>query len=494
MHIPFTLRGASAAVLGLIGTQAATFLIEAVVARRLGASGIGTLAIGTSLAATFGATIVSGCASAASAQVAKSDELGGASTVRGHLGLAVRLAVVAASAIGALLVVFADPIASVLAPGDNTVRVIRLFAVALPFQAAGGVGIGVALALGKPAAEVTYRWTDALVRALSVPAMFILGADVTAVAAIHLAASIASAPIGLRAAFLAAGPATGQLGEELSDFLSLAGWQTVATAAWLAARRADVLVVSAILGPSAAGAYRLAGLLASLAGLVMLALQPVFFPVAARRLAAGGQEGLGDHYRRVTRFASLVTAPVAATLIAVNQPLVSFFGAPFAGAKGALVVLAFAQVILAAGGHSTTLVQIAGLRARAALNALAGASIQMLALLVFAAPLGVTGAAVATAIGILFTHTLQLRSAWMAARIAPFDSGWGRAITLVAALMIVAGVTAAVAPSSVLIATAILASGLTAYTFLALRFVLPVGDRRLLAGMFGLRRESAATR
>jgi O-antigen/teichoic acid export membrane protein len=305
---------------------------------------------------------------------------------------------------------------------------------------------------------------------------------------------MASAPIGLRAAFLAAGPAAGHFRKEIRDFLSLAGWQTIATAAWLAARRADVLVVSAILGPSAAGAYRLAGLLASLAGLVMLALQPVFFPVAARRLATGGQTGLGDHYRRVTRFASLVTAPVAAVLIAASQPLVSFFGAPFAAARGALVVLAVAQVVLAAGGHSTTLVQIAGLRARAALNAVAGAFVQMLALLTLAPSLGVAGAALATAVGILATHTLQLRSAWMTARIAPFDPGWRRAIILVSGLMVVAGLSAVVATASLPLAAVILASGLIAYAVLALRFVLPTGERKLLAGMLGIGRESAATR
>src|SRR5438445_7926364 len=102
-RIPFTLRGASASVLGLIATQAVAFLIEAAVARRLGASGLGLLAVGTGLTATFGATIVSGCASAASAHVARSHEVGATSAAAGHLRVALRLAVAVAFVVSLIL-------------------------------------------------------------------------------------------------------------------------------------------------------------------------------------------------------------------------------------------------------------------------------------------------------------------------------------------------------------------------------------------------------
>lgn len=488
IRVPFTLRGASASLLGLAATQAVAFVVEFAVARRLGASGLGVLAVGTGLAATFGATIVTAFASAASAQVARSHELGISAAVGGHLRLAVRLALIAAGAVAAALFVVADPLAAALTGASpGAAAVIRLFAVALPFQAAGGVGVGVALALGRPRTEVAYRWTDAAVRALTVPALLVFGADVTAVATIHVFAAIASLPVGLLPAFSAAGPAEGSVRHELSDVLSLAGWQTVATGAWLSARRLDVLIVSALLGPQAAGAYRLATVLSSVGGMVMLALQPVFFPVAARRFAVGGAAGLGDHYRRVRRFAMIASAPVAAALIVAHDRTLQLFGAPFVVAGTGLVILAASQQLLAVTGHTTTVVQIAGYPRRAALSVIAGVCTQMAGLLTLAPRFGIAGAATALSLGLLVTVVLQIE-ALRRAGVAVIDPQWSRGVVLVGLLFAAAFVADAATRASLLLGVLLYVVAVAAFAAAALRQVIPPEERALLAGFVGSRR------
>jgi O-antigen/teichoic acid export membrane protein len=479
--MPFTLQGAGASALGLIATQGAAFLVEAAVARRLGASSLGVLAIGTGLTTAFGATIVSGCASAASAHVARRHETG--ATGGTHLRLALQLALLASGVVAVILAALADPLASLLGGGDPAARVIRLFSAALPFQSVGGVGVAVALALRRPQVEIAYRWTDALVRAASIPALYLFGANIEFIAAIHLAAAVVSAPIGLIPAVRLAGPSDEPLRVYLREFVSLAGWQTLATSAWLAVRRTDVLIVSAILGTAAAGAYRLAVLLASLSGTVMLALQPVFFPVAARRLASGGQAGLADHYRRVTRFAILTTAPISAVLIATNGVLVRFFGLPFEGAGTPLVILAVAQSVLAAGGHSTTVLQIAGAPARAAANLVMSSALQTMALVAGSIALGVPGAAFATLAGAALMHTVQVRSIAAYARIDLIDGSWLRATGLAALILILGGIGSTLVAIPAL-AAAFGAVALTLYAVLALR-ALPENERRILRQFAG---------
>ena len=478
-RVPFTLRGLGGGLAGSLALQGAAVLVEVAIGRRLGASGLGTYAVAANLPGLFSATITFGIAAAVGAAIAEADERRDPR----HSQAVFLSGLVAAVSIGVLgafaLSVAAVPIATLLLSDAGASDAIRIFAATMPLNAIGAVAGTAAVALRHVRAEASYRMVDAVVRVTSIPAL-LAGAGVRDIALIALLAQGIAIPFVL-VPILRSWPASTWRAPRASGGRSYAGfafWQVIATSVWLVPRRLDTIVVAAVLGTTAAGVYRACLLLGSTVGLVLSALQSVFLSVAARRLASGGPAALFDHYRRVTRTALALSAPIAAFWCVAGSAALSVLGAPFVAGVDALVVIAIGHLVLVAGGHSTSALLL--LRGpAAALNTAASAIAQLTVLPILAAFAGLTGAAGAVALGYVVLHALQVRGLALLPGVhrvvdRPLLSAWLGGMGVVTIAML-AGRVLPVIPALVVLCLA-----LVPYTAVVVRVVLPAGERKLL--------------
>lgn len=477
--MPFTLRGLGGGLAGSLALQGAAVLVEVAIGRRLGASGLGTYAVAANLPGLFSATITFGIAAAVGAAIAEADERRDPR----HSHAVFLSGLVAAVSIGALgafaLSLAAEPIATLLLSGTGASDAIRIFAATMPLNAIGAVAGSAAVALRDVRAEASYRMVDAAVRLTSIPAL-LAGAGVREIALIALLAQGIAIPF-VFVPILRSWPASTWRAPRASggrSYARFAVWQVVATSVWLVPRRLDTIVVAAVLGTTAAGVYRACLLLGSTVGLVLGALQSVFLSVAARRLASGGPAALLDHYRRVTRMALSLSAPIAAFWCVAGSAALSVLGAPFVAGVDALVVIAIAHLVLVAGGHSTSALLL--LRGpAAALNTAASAIAQLTFLPILAASAGLTGAAGALVLGYVVLQALQVRGlALLPGAPVVVDrqhllAGLGAAG--VVAVGMFAGRTLPLVP-----ALLVLGFALVPYSVVVVRAVLPAGERQLL--------------
>jgi len=483
-YIPFTLRGFGGGVTALVATQASSLLVEAFVARRLGAAGLGTFAVGLSIVTLFTATIVAGCTSAVIRGVADADHRGEVAVVRGHLILGLTSALVASIMTMIVALALAPELSRLLVGNENVADVLRIFALTLPASAVTGVGLAATRALQRISYDVAARAMDASIRLLAVPALIFMSIGVREVALIHLVAGLVALPVAIvplarRSVLLNVHVAPRY---ELSEFFSLAGWQVLAAGAWAAARRADVLLVAAMLGARAAGVYRLAILIAAVGGVILAGLQPMFTPAGARRYASSPAAAL-DHYRRVTRFSALASAPAFALCIAFPDRLLALFGPVFEGGATALVILAVGYAVDSLAGPTTMFLLVVGGAHRAAGNMVVALVLEIALVTALIPTLGVAGAALATAATFMFINAAQLASIAYLFRDLVLDNAWLRCLTAVAALGLASASIRALAIESLIVSASAFAVVLALYAIIVVAVALPSEDRALLRGL-----------
>ena len=482
-YIPFTLRGFGGGVVGLVATQAASLLVEASIARRLGATSLGTFAVAMSVATLFGATIIAGCSVAVVRGVSQADHRSDRGAIRGYLILGLGAALL--TSVAAMLLVFAvaGTLSDLFHAGADGRTIIEIIALSLPCSAASGVGLAASRALKRIAYDAAGRVIDAAVRLLAVPGLLFFSMGLRDVALIHLFAAAVTVPVALMPVVRRLLDGSVRPSYELREFFSLAGWQGLAAGAWVAARRVDVLTVSAALGPRAAGVYRLATLIAAVGGVVLAALQPMFSPVAARRLVSGGAGQALDHFRRVTRFSALASAPLFAVCLAFPDRLLALFGPLFEGGAVALGLLAIAYAIDSAAGPSTTLLLVSGGAHRAAANMVVGLVAEVVFLVLLVPPLGVAGAALAAGATFLLVNVSQLLAVRRILGGPIIDGAWRRSVMLILALFAAGLAVRAIDLLALQLAAAAFALIVIAYAVAVVRVALPASDRALLMGL-----------
>ena len=162
---------------------------------------------------------------------------------------------------------------------------------------------------------------------------------------------------------------------------------------------ADVLMLGALAGPGAAGAYHAASRVALTLGLAMAAVSTVVGPQLARHAAAGDRAGLTRLAAASARTLALPAALALPVVALAAGPALGRLGPGFAAGAPALVGLWLGQLVNLACGPAAVLLNLHD-RADAALAGVAlGAAANLVLNAALIPPFGATGAAAATAAG-----------------------------------------------------------------------------------------------
>jgi O-antigen/teichoic acid export membrane protein len=180
-----------------------------------------------------------------------------------------------------------------------------------------------------------------------------------------------------------------------------------------------ILVISALTGPAEAGLFAVAFRAATVQALGLAAINTVVGPMIARLTAGSDREGLQGVLTRSARLSFLLTAALAALMVVFRDELLSLFGGEFKDAAIPLVILSAGQVVNAACGSVGTLFIMSN-ETRYAVGGFAIGAVTTFALLILLVPpLGVTGAATATATGIAVWNLGLVSIAWSRKRVDP---------------------------------------------------------------------------
>jgi O-antigen/teichoic acid export membrane protein len=158
----------------------------------------------------------------------------------------------------------------------------------------------------------------------------------------------------------------------------------------------DVILVNAMIGPEAGGAYYAASRLASLVSYVMFAISAISSAQMARHYAAGRHQELAALVRKFVHWTFWPTLG-AALLLAVSGPfLLDLFGAGFDSAAPALTIMLVGLVVQAAAGPTKFLLLMTGAQNGLALVLGLGAVLALVLDLTLIALWGAMGAAIGT--------------------------------------------------------------------------------------------------
>lgn len=245
------------------------------------------------------------------------------------------------------------------------------------------------------------------------------------------------------------------------------------------------LILPGAAGAAASGFYAVARKVASALQVVRLAFEYVMAPLAAERDGHGDHKALEEMFAYATRLSICIALPFGAALILARHDILAAMKPEFQIAAAAIAILVAGRVLEAATGPSTAIIEMLGHRLLPAFNGLVGFAV----LAYFSVKLipmpepwgGVTGAAIAAAVGLNVTALLSLIQAGLLYKLVPFSSYLWRplVISLLLAGAILALIPASAtwaAPTGLFTALALLLAALS----LLIRFGLSVHDAKAL--------------
>lgn len=181
-------------------------------------------------------------------------------------------------------------------------------------------------------------------------------------------------------------------------------WRTLSLSVWSSSigtvfvQHADVALVGWALGPVEAAVYIAAARTSQILQLLPTALTAVLIPQVSRTTLERGHRGLSDIVAVNNRIVFLPASVATLVLLAVPEPVLMLFGAPFAGAETALRILAAGHLIAILCGPIVSICVGAGYQHAYALAVGAGAVLLVAGILLLAPRFGIAGAASASAL------------------------------------------------------------------------------------------------
>jgi len=174
-------------------------------------------------------------------------------------------------------------------------------------------------------------------------------------------------------------------------------------------------------GAAAGGYYAVARKVASALQAVRLTFEYVMAPLAAEREGHGDRAALDTMYAYATRLSVAIILPFGAALILARHDILATMAPEFQAASTAIAILCAGRVLEAATGPSSAIIEMLGHRLLPPLNGLVG----LAALLVLGFQLipehGVTGAAIAAAVGLNTTALLGFIQSGFLFKLLPYN-------------------------------------------------------------------------
>ncbi|MFS3128114.1 polysaccharide biosynthesis C-terminal domain-containing protein [Nocardioides sp. Bht2] len=473
-HLGQIARGGAAGLAGALVAGVAGFVLVVVVARGLPADQAGVFFAVTALFLIVEGLAVLGTDTGLARFLLRLEATRSSKVIVSLIRATMRTTLAGATILAVIMGLLAAPLSQAFGWDDDAARALMVLAVALPAAVLADLSLAATRAFGEMRSTVL---VDRLLRAGSQPILVgvtlyagagLTGAVVAWAATHFLGAGLAVLALQRRlrqrghGSMRRCGPlAPGLLGE----FWSFTWLRGLARVAQLGMQKLDIILVAALVSPTAAAAYTVATRFVPLGQMATQAIQQVLQPRMTAILVHDDPRTLGEVYQVSTAWNMLVAWPLYLGVGALATTYLDLFGAQVLQVEHTeLVVMVMAATMLfaVASGPVDTLLLMAGRSGISAFNTLLALVIDVVGCLLLVPPLGILGAAFAWAAAVvtrcslafwqvrrdLGVHALSrvtLRAAWLPALwvglpavvIAVLDPGTPLVFTAVA--VIVAG-------------------------------------------------------
>jgi O-antigen/teichoic acid export membrane protein len=416
---------ARAGSLGLIGVAvsgAMQFLLVLVVSRALSARGAGTFMEAVALFTIVSNVTMLGANTGLVRSIPRLRAHQRMTDVRRTLAAAfvpvLGLSTVAAVAMYGL----APQLTSVFFRGAhpaNAVAYVHIFALVLPLAALTMLMLSASRGLGTMVPYVCVQNVGLPVARLAfVSAVVVVGLHSIAVAlawalpaALAFAAAVGALIAGLRRAArhepggAKAPRPTRALAHE---FWRFSGPRGVASVLGICVTWSDVLLVGALRSTREAGIYAAASRISIVGAYALQAVGMAIGPRISGLLARGRPERVETVYRTATWWLMALLWPLYLSLAAFAPLVMAAFGHQFASGQTALVILAAAMLVNLATGNVTVVLLMGGKSSWNMINALVSLLLNVSLNLLLIPRLGMSGAALAWAVSIVFVNLAPL--------------------------------------------------------------------------------------
>lgn len=169
----------------------------------------------------------------------------------------------------------------------------------------------------------------------------------------------------------------------------------------------DILMISYFMDADKVGIYNVAHRIAVLVFFVSSSIFAVFTPTLAEFLGKGQIDRIREYYKKTTRWALLVTAPIFSLVILLSEELLSMFGSEFEVGKQPLIILAASYLINSVLGFAGQILTVSGRSKLILANSLGAGILNIILNLLLIPRYGIQGAAVATGFSIFIANVAR---------------------------------------------------------------------------------------
>jgi O-antigen/teichoic acid export membrane protein len=484
-------RGGGLNVAGAAFNQLLRFGITFLLARVLGESQTGLYFQAFAVLSLLGILASFGFTQSLTRFVAmyRADEDGAA--VRGVVRLGLLIAAGIATLMGAALFVGSTYVATEIFHDAQMVLLLRLVSLALPSTVYTDCALAATQGFKtmRPFARINLFFEPALNLLLTVT-LLALGLGVNgAVAALTITNVTASilAAIALRRLVRRYRQQPRYEARQLLSF-SFVSWGSQLTATGLL--WADTILLGVMGTPADVGLYQVATRLTLLMTTVIAPIGLAFAPRVADLYRRGELDALQHAYAVVTSWIFRLALPAAVVLIVFARPLLGLFGPEFQSGAAVTIVLTFGQLVNAITGPCGLMLVMSG-RPGVQLMANAATLVLNVGLNLYLIPRhGVTGAAIAWAVSMVFINVLRVVAVAVTMHMLPLHEGlWKGA--LAASFALAAGLVARHVLSGPLVLLLGIPLTLVAYAAALLLIGIGAEDRLVLASLIARVRSGA---
>lgn len=202
--------------------------------------------------------------------------------------------------------------------------------------------------------------------------------------------------------------------------------------------RVDLIMIGLFLDASDVGVYKIALVIAGLTGFMMASTNMIFPTFISELYATGKKEQLRAIYATVTKWVIVLAAPLVLSMLLYPKPILGFFGEEYVGGSSVLMILAAAFFIRVIVGSNGFMLSMTGRERVVLANNVAVAALNIGLNLLLIPRLGITGAAVATAISIASINLIKVLEVKVLMGIMPYDRTYVPVLLGIAVIVLIA--------------------------------------------------------
>lgn len=412
-HLDRVARGSLLGLVGAVIAAAGGFALVAVVTRGVTADRAGVFFAVTAMFLISEGTASLGTTTGLARFLLRHEAAGRPDAVMATLRVAAVPVLATACLLGTALFVGAGPISAAAGLGELGTVPLRVVALALPCAALAELALAGARAFGEIRSTVLVeRIVRTGLQLLLAVVVLAAGGGLTALAAAWATAYVVTAGLAVRALHrtlrrrgvtlrFGAPDAGVTVGREFWRFTWLPG---VTRIAQLGMQKLDIILVAALLSPTAAAVYTAATRFVPMGQLAVQAIQQVVQPRFTAILVHDDDATLRRVHQVATTWSIVLAWPVHVGVAALASSYLGIFGDRIAGVDGAMtavVIMAVAMLVAVATGPVDTLLLMSGRSGLSAANALLALTVDVVLCLLLIPWWGLAGAAVAWASAVL---------------------------------------------------------------------------------------------